>query len=406
MIAKVRGQMAMGGILLSSAGALYQLGMLSGATNYKGDGKPLDRYKDAELLRLKKSDGFKPYSIKIGDTEVQIGRLDPYGAFFGIIADFFTIRERLTQDEIERIGADMNLFLAGQMEDNPISGLDRARIFTQASYRSLQTNILGKTYFQAIQEIVDAVFDQDENKLKKYATNKVGSFIPNLYTKILNDPYLRDAQSLVDEVFKRRMGIGTPPSPKYNFMGEPHTQGDEDNIQRFFNNFVNPVAIGSSTNDPLTKEILRLGKAPTTLKKFQDGVDYTEYKFGKNTAYDRLNQLLNSYVIEGLTLKQKLTELIQSEDYKNNLTDPIKLAQGIDDEGTKYKRINYIYELYKTRAETKFSQESYQYKNINNEDRTLTGDIKKMKKNKEVISQGRDINRLQPIINFYEQPQQ
>jgi hypothetical protein len=218
MIAKVRGQTAMGGILLSSASALYQLGMLSGSTNQKDDGKALSQYSDAELLRFKKSEtNFKPYSLNIGGTQIQFGRLDPYGAFFGIVADFMTIRDRLTQEQIERVGADMSLFLAGQMDTNPISFADRALINTRAGINSLQTNILNKTYFQAIQEIVDAMFDNDGETASKYFTNKVGSFVPNIISKINNDPYLRDAQGIIDEVIGKRLGIGTPPSPKYNF---------------------------------------------------------------------------------------------------------------------------------------------------------------------------------------------
>jgi len=404
MIAKVRGQTAMGGILLSSAGALYQLGMISGATNKKGDGVALNRYDDAELLRLKKSEtNFKPYAFNFGDTQIQFGRLDPYGAFFGIVADFMTIRDRLTQEQVERVGADMVLFLSGQMDSNPISTMDTLAINAKAGFNSLQTNILNKTYFQAVQEIVDAVFDQDGNAVNKYFTNKVGSFVPNIVSKISNDPYLRDAQGIIDEVIGKRLGIGTPPSPKYNFMGEPHQSSDEGDIQRFFNNFVNPASIGNKTNDPLALELLRLGKAPTTLKKFQDGVDFTEYKFGKNTAYDKLNQLLNSEKIEGLTLKQKLTEFIQSESYKNNLTDPVKLAQGIDTEGTKYQRINYIYQLYKTRAEAKFELEKANYVNVDNPKRNLFDDVRKNKRNKRVIEGGGDVNQLQSIINFQQQ---
>jgi hypothetical protein len=60
MTAKVRGQAAMGGILLSSATLLSEFGLLSSSTNQnagffagKGDGKALDKFDDAELLRLK-----------------------------------------------------------------------------------------------------------------------------------------------------------------------------------------------------------------------------------------------------------------------------------------------------------------------------------------------------------------
>lgn len=410
MIAKVRGQTAMGGILLTSATILSEFGMLSSSTNQnngllagQGDGQALDRYKDAELLRLKKSEtNFKPYSFVIGNVQIPFGRLDPYGAFFGIIADFATNKQRFTQEQIERIGADMNLFLAGQMENNPISIADRIGINLKSARGALTDNILNKTYFQAIHEIVDAMYDQDANAVQKYFVNKAGSFVPNFVTKIINDPYMRDAQGVIDEVIGKRLGIGTPPSPKYNFMGEAHTYGDENAITRFYNNFLNPVPVGTKTDDPVANEILRLGKAPEVLKKFQDGVDYTEYKFGKLSAYDRINQLLNSTKIEGMTLKEKLADEIKSESYKNG-TDPIKLAQGISDDGTKYQRINRIYNIYKIRAEALFEQEKQNYKHIDNQERNLFTDIKKQQSNQNVIRGSRDTNRLQPLINFYQQ---
>ena len=64
-----------------------------------------------------------------------------------------------------------------------------------------------------------------------------------------------------------------------------------------------------------------------------------------------------------MTLKDKLADEIQSEGYKNS-TDPIKLAQGIADDGTKYQRINQIYNQYKIKAETMFEAEKGNYKNI------------------------------------------
>jgi hypothetical protein len=411
MIAKVRGQTAMGGILLTSATLLSEFGMLSSSTNQnagylagKGDGKALDKFDDAELVRLKKSEtNFKPYSFNIGNVQIPFGRLDPYGAFFGIVADYSTNKQRFTQAEIERIGADMQLFLAGQMESSPISMADMTGIRIASAYGALKDNILNKTYFQAIHDIVEAVNDKDSNKLQKYFTNKVGSIlVPNIVSKIVNDPYLRDAQGIIDEVIGKRLGLGTPPSPKYNFMGEAHTAGDENSITRFYNNFLNPVPVGTKTDDPVANEILRLGKAPEVLKKFQDGVDYTQYQFGKLSAYDRVNQLLNSTKIEGMTLKDKLADEIQSEGYKNR-TDPIKLAQGIADDGTKYQRINQIYNVYKIKAETLFEAEKANYKNIDNPDRNLFTDIKKQQINQNVIRGSRDTNRLQPLINFYQQ---
>jgi hypothetical protein len=411
MIAKVRGQTAMGGILLGSAVILSELGMLSGSTNQNagtflgnGDGKALNRHTDAELLKLKKSEtNFKPYSINFGDVQIPFGQLDPYGAFFGIIADFQTHKNKLNQDAIDKIGADMNLFLAGLMDSNPIPLADRFMNGVIGAGNGLTENITNKTYLKSLLDIIDTMLSEDPKKWDTYIRQKIGSFVPSVYTKILNDPYLRSARSTLDTVINEKMGIGTPPSPQYNFFGEPLKKNDEGDAQRIFNNLLNPIPVGTKTNDVLTNEILRLGKLPDKIKEFQNGVDYTEYKLGNDTAYDRINQLLRTTKIEGLTLKEKLTQDIQSDYYKNK-TDPIKITQGIADNGSKYELLNMRYEQYKSRAEAVFQSEMGKYTHVDNPDRNLREDIRKQNINQSLIQGGnRPTSKLQPLINFYQQ---
>ena len=104
MIVRARGQMAMGTILFSSAFALAKLGMLQSKTNTVGaDEKMLSSFKDSELIRLKKTKkNFKQYSFLVNGVQIPFGRLDPYGAFFGLVADIQTNYQYLKQEEIER----------------------------------------------------------------------------------------------------------------------------------------------------------------------------------------------------------------------------------------------------------------------------------------------------------------
>ena len=61
MMVKARGQLAMGGILFSSSYLLGQAGFMSSATNHnagwfqEGDEKMLNKFRDAELMRMKKT---------------------------------------------------------------------------------------------------------------------------------------------------------------------------------------------------------------------------------------------------------------------------------------------------------------------------------------------------------------
>ena len=409
MIAKARGQAAMGTVLFTSAYVLGEMGMLNSATNKTtDDGKVLDKFKDAELMRLKKSEeNFKPYSFVIGKTQIPFGRLDPYGAFFGMVADIKTNYAKLEQKEIEEIGANMQLFLFNQLPQDPLDG-KRFGMGVKATASALRDNLLSKTYFQAVYEIVNALYSNDDITVKRYFTNKLGSFYPNVTSKIINDPYLRNARTMLEEASKRT-GLGTPPDPKFNFMGEPH-KNREGGVERLFNNFISPVTATTRDENPLSKELLRLGKAPENLKDFQNNVDYSQYKNGKVTAHFRLNNLLSTGKVyddiigKEVTLREKLTHLVQSDLYKGK-SDPIKIGKGLSDGGGKFQLIKNIYDVYLRNAHRKFLKEKHLYKNIDDDRQTLLEDERITKNNYDAIKQPNRTNnslneQLQAIGKF------
>ena len=355
-------------------------------------------------MRFKKSElNFKPYSFIINGVQIPFGRLDPYGAFFGIVADISTNYQKLTQKEIERLGADMQLFLFNQSENNPISMGDKSLIAGKAVFGALKDNILSKTYLQTVHEIVEAVYSQDDRAVKRYFTNKIGSYYPNVLSKILNDKYLRDATTFMEQV-KKRTGMGDPAEPKFNFMGNPHFN-KEGNIERLFNNLISPItATPLEEGRIVAEEILRLGKAPENLKKYQNNVDYTEYEYKGKSAYWRLNTLLSETLIEDTTLEQKLEQVIQSEEYQG-LTAPLKTDKGISDVGGKYTRIAQVYAEYKTKAEAKFRTEWALFKHKDDKKINLTIDIGKQNINKSAITNENRTNKslretLQILRNY------
>lgn len=411
MMVKARGQLAMGTALFSSAYLLGQSGFMTSRTNHnagwfqEGDGELLSQYKDSELLRFKKtSTNFKPYSFVIGDTVIPFGRLDPYGAFFGIVADIQTNYNRMEQGKLEELGATMQLFLLNQAENDPLSFGDKAVMAVGATAKATMDNVLSKTYLQSLHDIVDALFAKDERTVSRYFSSKIGSYWPNVFNKLANDPYLRHAYNIIDEA-KKRTGLGTPVSPRYNFLGEPH-KNPEGDVLRFFNNFVNPVGVGTKKKDIVAEEILRLGSAPDTIPMLYKGLNLEEYKKGKLNARDAYNQFLQNTKIEGLTLREKLTEVIQSEDYKE-LGDPVK-GRGITDEGGKLKEIKYFYNLYKDRAEDKFEREFKNFIYVDDKRRNLFRDTQIKDENKKTTGQENRTeetlkNKLKDLNDFSQQ---
>ena len=401
MIAKARGQLAMGGILFSSAFLLSKLGMLNSATNRTDDkwsetlhlnvnaddGKVLSKFKDAELMRYKKTElDFKPYSFVIKGIQYPFGRLDPYGAFFGIVADISTHYERLTQEEIERLGADMQLFLLNQSDHNPIGWGQKIAMGANATFRGTVDNILSKTYLQSVHEVVEALFSEDERTWQRAWNNKWTSYVPNAWTKIINDPYLRDATTFIEKI-KQKTGFGQPPEPKFNFMGKAH-KNPEGGFERVFNNMLSPVTATALKDKIIAEEILRLGKAPPVIKKYQENVDFTEYENEQGvSAYYRINYHLST-IVKGeppMTLEQKLREVILSEDYKLK-SDPLKTNKTITDDGEKYRAIQIIYNQYLIDAKNEMRKEWSAFTHKDDKKRTLSKDISKQKINKLAIT--------------------
>jgi len=400
-IAKARGQLAVGSILLGTAYTFAKMGMISGQTGYSGD-KPLNKFKDAELLRLKKSGlGFRPYSIKLSNgVQIPFGQLDPIGALFGIMADFVQLQEQMTEAEIERFGADMNLVMLNNGGKNPLDFGQKAQIFLGAGANAVRRNIFSKTYLRALTDITDAMMSEDERTLQRWWSGKVGSFVPNILRKFVNDPYYRDATTVLEEV-RNRTGFGQPSSPRYNAIGEAHKDSDGF-VKRFFKNAINPLGTTKIKKDIVAEEIIRLGVGLTNIPKYNNLVEYPQFKKGNMSAYDRINQIQSTIKINGKTLREALENEIGKESYKR-LGEPITIGKGMTDEGGKVQRLKFIHEMYKQKAFREFEGEKKDYKSTKNEKLSLKDAEKVNEKNNTTISRPRRPDtklKLQPLYNF------
>ena len=56
-------------------------------------------YQDYKLKREQKRAGFKPYSFKFGDTYISYQRLDPFGMFFGLVADYNEMYDEMSEKD-------------------------------------------------------------------------------------------------------------------------------------------------------------------------------------------------------------------------------------------------------------------------------------------------------------------
>ena len=115
----------------------------------------------------------------------------------------------MTEEELARAGGDMLIALhrmGGNADTDLGIGTDIKNI-GKAGFHSITRNLFSKTYLRGLSEFMEAMTDDNPNKMGRYAQQKLGSFYPNVFTKLVNDPFYRDAKGLIEEA-KKRTGLG------------------------------------------------------------------------------------------------------------------------------------------------------------------------------------------------------
>ena len=358
--AQVRGQIATGFALITYANYLASTGQITGSTSLPSDA-PIQ---SKGLKDLNRNLGFQPYSLRTFNEETgkyeyyAFGRLDPFGAFLGLVADFHTFHNKLTQDELARVGNSMLLTLYRQGED--VSGQlgtgTKLANYAKAGWSAFTRNVFSKTYLKGLTESLQVLTSDDPDRYGRLINAKFGSFYPNIFSKLVNDPYYRDARTLLDEA-KKRTGLGYV-QKKYDFRGNAYKIEGSDE-QRLFNGVFNPFTYSEQKIDPVAEEIIRLGvNVPNVSQYYNGAIDLTLFQNKKGTnAYDRLNEILNEVTIGNKTLDQQLNDLINSDLYKNNLSDPIIVDENVKNNGGKAREIRKLITRYHKLAEVELLNE-------------------------------------------------
>lgn len=297
-------RISMGSVLMSTAAIMAAEGKITG-------GGPSDPNLRANLVRQ----GWKPYSLKIGNKYVQYGRLEPLGMVFGLAADFSEITG-----------------LAGEELAPEVDNL--ASAITMA----VSKNVTSKTWLRGISEAVQAMDDQDRYG-NRYIQNYARSLVPAVVAQAERtiDPETEAVYGLVDSMKSRIPGLSKDLPPRRNLWGEPITTqigSGERSWAEIAYSAISPIYVSEGKESQIDKELTRLKLGVSKPGKKQDilgvPVDLTP------KLYDDYLQLMNEDFYAGKSLKQTLNEIVRSPDYKG-LTDDQKREQ-IRDVFTKAKR--------------------------------------------------------------------
>jgi hypothetical protein len=196
---------------------------------------------------------WQPYSVKIGDTYYSFGRLEPLGTLLGVAADFTELNKAMTNDERNSIAA----LIMG----------------------SVSKNLVSKTWLRGPAELIEAVQDPDRYGAT-YVQNLVGTLVPTGVAQYARnqDPYLREARSILDKIKERVPGYRETLPVRRDVFGDPiKLEGS------LGPDILSPIYTSTANNDPVAKELVRLGVAPgSAQRKIQnvdlEGEEYAAYQ--------------------------------------------------------------------------------------------------------------------------------
>lgn len=283
----IRTARATGKIMTGAAAAGVMIDVAYNNRDFITGGGPSNAREKEALMAT----GWRPYSIKIGDTYYSYQRLDPIATILGIAADFVEtgVRETKSFDETEFEHVSTALVL------------------------SLTRNFTNKSYLAGIQMWADALSDP-ERYAERLGKNYVSSFVPNVLSQMADydTQPVKETRSIMD-VVKRKLGLRGSLDSKRNILGEEYKAE-----QWMGTGFINPIAMSTKKDDPILNEMASLNHAFRNPPPSLGGqIDMLEYENDKGqSAYDRQMELLKTVKMRGLTLRQSLNKLIKSKAYQ------------------------------------------------------------------------------------------
>jgi hypothetical protein len=294
--ALAQSRVEMGYAIWGTGALLASAGLITG----RGPGDP-------DLKRqMMDTQGWQPYSIRIGDRWVSYKKGDPVFTALGLVADLVTI--------------------SGEMAEKD------QQMYFSAAIAAITSNLTNRFFMQGAAEFMDAISSGDEKAINKFGVNLASSFLPNAARQLNGDDTLREARSFVDELLERTPGfqvgetkIGSARlEPRRNLFGEKVML--PPGVLNWANRAFNPFTVSGPVKDwDVADELIKLGRgipmpSTTMFKGMIDLTDREKYGIGdgNQSPYDRMLEVIGNPPPEsGLKpLRQFMEELVQSEEFK------------------------------------------------------------------------------------------
>lgn len=277
-----RDQFAKGGEAADKAVAELAVGAALGtlAMSYafsdqvSGAGDP-----DPNKKRVQLAAGWQPYSVKIGDKWVSYQRLQPVGTLVGAAADVANLWEHFTPEESDKVPKMLSVAFANA--------------------------VTNQTFLQGMTNVVNAL-SEPQRFGPRLMQNLAASTVPGIIseTASMQDPYVREINSVMDAVKNRIPGLRDDLLPGRDVFGDQIA-----NKERIGG--ITPLTVKGVSKDKVRSEAARLGvavaKAPDSVTLPAAG----DKRIGKvaltpeqqdvfadvsgKLAHEQLSRLVNSY---------------------------------------------------------------------------------------------------------------
>jgi hypothetical protein len=302
------------------------VGLLSGASMLAFSGQITGRGPSDPARRKAMIDaGWQPYSFKTANGYVQFLRMDPLATFFGLAADY--------ADTIRMQG-----------EDDDEDGHSH----TMALMTAFATNFTQKSFLQGIGQVIDAFSDPEKN-MSALVEQYAGAIVPNTLAQavgLFGDDNMKEAHSIGEKLRGRVPGLSDTATPRRNLLGETiEVVPGEDPVATWISTFV-PIAYREVSSDTIRIELFNLKHGFNPPKARILGLDLRQVReAGQQSAHDRWSQLHGEVKVNGKTLRQELSTLIRSTNYRKLDPEP-----SIEGPSPRVNLINAVVGRYRSKA--------------------------------------------------------
>ena len=246
--------------------------------------------------------GWKPYSLHIGDKYISYSRLDPLSHIITFCADWVEMskyREKLLDNE-QQTGMAFNVSL------------------------SIGKNLLNKTYMRGLFDIISAL--EDPVRGERIVANLLTSVIPAgvgataraidptmRYTKPeTRDPFLREAEATLNVAKSKIPFLSKELPPQYDIRGEEIKREGGPLMQ-----MISPITLSKGKADPVMQELINTGLSygfPTKRfgpTKVGRDINQEQAEFTWDIVNRQIGQMLRSPEYARLPIKKR-QEILKS----------------------------------------------------------------------------------------------